>query len=89
MTRFGLLLPQFGFHADRDLLVEGAQLADRVGFGSIWVRDHLVFRPQGLQGTDRTFIEPFLTLTYLAARTERIGLGASPIIPPRNWAATR
>ena len=83
-TRFGLLLPHFGVEADQDLLIEGAQLADRLGFDSIWVRDHLVFHPHGMEGTDRTFIEPFVTLTYLAAKTERIGLGAATIIPFRH-----
>ena len=84
MTRFGLLLPHFGVEADQEMLVEGAQLADRLGFDSLWVRDHLVFHPHGMEGTDRTFIEPFLTLTYLAAKTERIGLGAATIIPFRH-----
>ncbi|MSP55454.1 MAG: LLM class flavin-dependent oxidoreductase [Myxococcales bacterium] len=84
MTRFGILLPHFGVEADQDLLVESAQLADRLGFDSIWIRDHLVFHPHGMEGTDRTFIEPYLTLTYLAAKTERIGLGAATIIPFRH-----
>ena len=83
-TRFGLLLPHFGVEADQDLLIEGVQLADRLGFDSIWVRDHLVFHPHGMEGTDRTFIEPFITLTYLAGKTERIGLGAATIIPFRH-----
>ncbi|MBM4434045.1 MAG: LLM class flavin-dependent oxidoreductase [Chloroflexi bacterium] len=83
-TRFGLLVPHFGEEADQDLLVEGARLAERLGFDSLWVRDHLVFHPHGMEGTDRTFIEPFVTLTYLAAKTERIGLGAATIIPFRH-----
>jgi alkanesulfonate monooxygenase SsuD/methylene tetrahydromethanopterin reductase-like flavin-dependent oxidoreductase (luciferase family) len=83
-TRFGLLVPHFGAEADQDLLVEGSQLADRLGFDSLWVRDHLVFHPHGMEGTDRTFIEPLVTLTYLAAKTEKIGLGAATIIPFRH-----
>lgn len=84
MTRFGLLLPHFGEHADQDLLVEGARRAEFLGYDSLWVRDHLVFHPHGMEGTDRTFIEPFVTLTYLAGVTERIGLGAATIIPFRH-----
>ena len=84
MTRFGLLVPHFGLEADQDLLIEGARLAERSGFDSLWVRDHLVFHPHGMEGTDRTFIEPFITLTYLAGKTERIGLGAATIIPFRH-----
>jgi alkanesulfonate monooxygenase SsuD/methylene tetrahydromethanopterin reductase-like flavin-dependent oxidoreductase (luciferase family) len=84
MTRFGLLLPHFGEHADQDLLIEGARSAERLGFDSIWVRDHLVFHPHGMEGTDRTFIEPFVTLAFLAGATESIGLGAATIIPFRH-----
>jgi alkanesulfonate monooxygenase SsuD/methylene tetrahydromethanopterin reductase-like flavin-dependent oxidoreductase (luciferase family) len=83
-TRFGLLVPHFGAEADQDLLIEGAQLADRLGFDSLWVRDHLVFHPHGMEGTDRTFIEPIVAMTYLAAKTERIGIGAATIIPFRH-----
>jgi alkanesulfonate monooxygenase SsuD/methylene tetrahydromethanopterin reductase-like flavin-dependent oxidoreductase (luciferase family) len=84
MTRFGLLVPHFGLEADQELLVEGARLADQLGFDSLWVRDHLVFHPHGMEGTDRTFIDPFITLTYLAAVTDRIGLGTATIIPFRH-----
>ena len=84
MTRFGLLLPHFGEHADQDLLIERARSAERLGFDSIWVRDHLVFHPHGMEGTDRTFIEPFVTLAFLAGATESIGLGAATIIPFRH-----
>lgn len=83
-TRFGLLVPHFGESADQDLLVEGARRAEQLGFDSLWVRDHLVFHPHGMEGTDRTFVEPLVTLTYLAAVTERIGLGAATIIPFRH-----
>jgi alkanesulfonate monooxygenase SsuD/methylene tetrahydromethanopterin reductase-like flavin-dependent oxidoreductase (luciferase family) len=84
MTRFGLLLPHFGEEADQDLLIEGARRAERLGFDSLWVRDHLVFHPHGMEGTDRTFIEPFITLSFVAGVTERIGLGAAAIIPFRH-----
>ncbi|MGZ9159765.1 MAG: LLM class flavin-dependent oxidoreductase [Candidatus Limnocylindrales bacterium] len=83
-TRFGLLVPHFGIEADQDLLTEGARLADRLGFDSLWVRDHLVFHPHGMEGTDRTFIEPFVALSFLAGVTEKIGLGAATIIPFRH-----
>jgi alkanesulfonate monooxygenase SsuD/methylene tetrahydromethanopterin reductase-like flavin-dependent oxidoreductase (luciferase family) len=83
-TRFGLLVPHFGVEADQDLLIEGARLAERHGFDSLWVRDHLVFHPHGMEGTDRTFIDPFVTLAFLAGATERIGLGTATIIPFRH-----
>ncbi len=83
-TRFGLLVPHFGEHADQELLIRGARLAERLGFDSLWVRDHLVFHPHGMEGTDRTFVEPFVTLSFLAGATERIGLGTATVIPFRH-----
>ena len=43
--KFGLLLPHFGEYASSTRLIRGAQLAEDLGFDSIWVRDHLVFEP--------------------------------------------
>jgi alkanesulfonate monooxygenase SsuD/methylene tetrahydromethanopterin reductase-like flavin-dependent oxidoreductase (luciferase family) len=82
--RFGLLVPHFGAHADQDLLIEGARLAEQSGFDSLWVRDHLVFHPHGMEGTDPTFVEPFVALSFLAGVTESIGLGAATINPFRH-----
>ncbi len=84
MTRFGLLLPHFGENADQDLLIEGARRAESLGFDSLWVRDHLVFHPHGMEGTNRTFVQPFVTLSFIAGVTDRIGLGAATVIPIRH-----
>ena len=84
MTRFGLLLPHFGEHADPALLFRGARRAEELGFDSLWVRDHLVFHPHGMEGSDRTFIEPMTTLAFVAGSTQRIGLGTATVIPHRH-----
>jgi alkanesulfonate monooxygenase SsuD/methylene tetrahydromethanopterin reductase-like flavin-dependent oxidoreductase (luciferase family) len=84
VTRFGLLLPHFGERANQDLLVAGARRAEELGFDSLWVRDHLVFHPHGMEGTDQTFIEPFVTLSFVAGATRRIGLGFATLIPYRQ-----
>jgi alkanesulfonate monooxygenase SsuD/methylene tetrahydromethanopterin reductase-like flavin-dependent oxidoreductase (luciferase family) len=83
-TRFGLLLPHFGKEANPARLIDGARLAEELGLDSLWVRDHLVFHPHGMEGTDRTFIEPFVTLAYIAGVTDRIGLGTATVIPFRH-----
>src|SRR5690606_31636823 len=56
MMRTGLLLPHFGEHADPAKIIEGAKLAERLGFDSVWVRDHVVFEPHGeFEKPDPTF----------------------------------
>lgn len=82
--RIGLIVPHFGSHASRDRLVDGARAAERLGFDSLWVRDHLVFEPHGIEGDDRTFVDPFVTLAFLAGATESIGFGTATVIPFRH-----
>lgn len=83
--RYGLLLPHFGEHASRENVITGAQLAEKVGFDSVWVRDHLVFEPHGeMEKPDRTFYDALTTLTAIGAVTERIQLGTGSLIPFRH-----
>jgi alkanesulfonate monooxygenase SsuD/methylene tetrahydromethanopterin reductase-like flavin-dependent oxidoreductase (luciferase family) len=84
VTKFGLLLPHFGKHASPDLLLRGARRAEELGFDSLWVRDHLVFQPYSFEGEGSEFIEPFLTLTFVAGATDRIGLGTAVLTPHRH-----
>jgi alkanesulfonate monooxygenase SsuD/methylene tetrahydromethanopterin reductase-like flavin-dependent oxidoreductase (luciferase family) len=82
--RFGLVVPHFGQSATRRRLVDGARVADRLGFSSLWVRDHVVFEPHGMEGSDATFVDPFITLANLAGVTDRIGFGTATLIPFRH-----
>src|SRR5256886_4062629 len=83
-TEYGLLLPHFGPETDRDRIIEGARRAERMGFDSVWVRDHLVFHPHGMEGTDNTFIDPFVVLAALGSATTKIKLGFGSLIPHRH-----
>lgn len=78
--KFGLLLPHFGEHASREQLVGRAKTIEEMGFDSVWVRDHLVFSPHGMESDDPTFFEPLLTLAAVGAVTERIRLGTAVLI---------
>jgi alkanesulfonate monooxygenase SsuD/methylene tetrahydromethanopterin reductase-like flavin-dependent oxidoreductase (luciferase family) len=83
--KFGLLLPHFGEHASRANVLDGAILAEQMGFDSVWVRDHLVFEPHGeMEKPNRTFYDALTTLTAIGAVTERIELGTGSLIPFRH-----
>lgn len=85
MTKYGLLLPHFGEHADRDKLLEGSRRAEQLGFDSVWVRDHLVFEPHGeMEKPNRTFYDALTTLTAIGAVTSRLELGTGSLIPFRH-----
>ena len=48
--KFGLLLPHFCEFASAIDCLDGARRAEAFGFDSVWVRDHLVFEPHGIEG---------------------------------------
>lgn len=83
--KFGLLLPHFGEHASRTLLLRGAQLAEDLGFDSLWVRDHLVFEPHAeMEKALPVFYEALITLSAVGAVTDHITLGTGSLIPFRH-----
>ena len=82
--KFGLLLPHFCEHASVEKCLNGATRAESYGFDSVWVRDHLVFEPHGIEGSDNTHIEGFLVLSAIAAVTTNISLGTSMAICHRH-----
>ncbi len=83
-TEYGLLVPHFGQDASKEKLLEGAVKAEALGFDSLFVRDHLVFHPHGMEGTDNTFIDPFVALTAMGTVTKKIKLGFGSLIPHRH-----
>lgn len=83
--KFGLLLPHFGEEASKEKILEGSKLAEKMGFDSVWVRDHLVFEPHGeMEKPNRTFYDALTTLTAIGAVTEKIELGTGSLIPFRH-----
>lgn len=81
--KYGMLLPHFGAHCTPDRLIEMSVQLEAWGYDSVWVRDHLLWTPHGMEGTNTTFVEPFITLAAVAGATKRIGLGTAVLIPVR------
>jgi alkanesulfonate monooxygenase SsuD/methylene tetrahydromethanopterin reductase-like flavin-dependent oxidoreductase (luciferase family) len=82
--KFGLLLPHFCEHASVEKCLEGARRAEVYGFDSLWVRDHLVFKPHPIEGHDHTHVEATLLLAAIATVTKRVTLGTAMAICHRH-----
>jgi probable F420-dependent oxidoreductase len=82
--KFGLLLPHFCEHAAIDKCLEGARRAEALGFDSVWVRDHLVFKPHPIEGGDPTHVEALMLLAAGASVTRRLTLGTAMAICHRH-----
>jgi alkanesulfonate monooxygenase SsuD/methylene tetrahydromethanopterin reductase-like flavin-dependent oxidoreductase (luciferase family) len=68
--RVGVQLPEVEYEARRDEVAAMARAAEEVGFDSLWVGDHLLYRTP-----DRGPWDAWTTLAWLAGITERIELG--------------
>lgn len=70
---------------DVQALIELASRAEALGFASVWVHDHVfnaghVFTRIGR----KPYYEPLTLLSYVAARTQRVGLGTSVLVLPHH-----
>ena len=82
-TTYGVLVPHFGQAATPARVLGSGELAEHAGFDAVWVRDHLLWEPHGMEGDDRTFVESLTVLAGIAARTSHIVLGTAVLIPIR------
>lgn len=78
--RIGLALPHYdapGRPASLDRVVSVAREAERLGFDSVWLSDHLVFdlAKYGGPADKLGVLEPLTTLSVLATQTRTVRLG--------------
>jgi len=77
-VKIGLQIPSFTWTGGPPRLggdlAAIVQIADRVGFDSIWVMDHL-FQIRSLGPPDREMLEAYTTLGFIAGHTTRARLG--------------
>lgn len=78
----GLVLPTIGPGANPAGLDAAATVASELGWTSIWVTDHIMV-PSGPEAEEYgTILEAVVSLSYVAARHDRLTIGTSVIIPP-------
>lgn len=81
--KFGVLLPHFGKEASPSRLIDGSRMCEEIGFDAVWVRDHLLWHPHGMEKAGLKFVEPLITLAAIAGVTKKILLGTAVLIPVR------
>jgi alkanesulfonate monooxygenase SsuD/methylene tetrahydromethanopterin reductase-like flavin-dependent oxidoreductase (luciferase family) len=79
----GLILPNYGRDLATERLADAALAAERAGFDSGWVTDHLVV-PAEHAPIYGTIAEALVSLGFLAGRTERLQLGVSALVVPQR-----
>ena len=81
--RFGLNLPNYGVLGHRDATVAIAETAEALGYASLWTSDHILL-PTTLPDPYGNLLESLTTLSYLAARTERVLLATGVLVLPQR-----
>ncbi len=80
--QLGMAVRVMGVQSDRETLVACARAAEAAGLDEIWIADHIAIPPDDAEGSDGRYLDPLTTLSYLAAKTERIGIGTAVLILP-------
>ena len=81
--KFGYVLPNYGDKIRALELLEISRTCEEEGFDSVWATDH-VLMPAELREPYGQVLEPLTTLTYIAARTDKLKLGTSCIVLPQR-----
>lgn len=84
--KYGMVLPLSGIDGDVERLVEYAHIAEEEGWDGVFLEDYIVY--WGAQGTT---YDPWLALTAIALRTQRVHLGitVTPLPSRLPWKLAR
>lgn len=76
-----MILPNYGAGSNPAAIRRTAELAEELGYDSVWTTEHIIVGPEGVDPYGRVY-DPLVTLGWIAGWTERIGLGTSIVLVP-------
>jgi len=80
---YGLCLPNFPDGASPEGIEAGAEVAERLGWSTVWTTDHVLVPHDDAADYGRIY-EALLTLAWVGARHPRVRLGTSVIVVPQR-----
>ena len=80
--KVGVSIRTMGPQSTRRVITECALYAEQLGLDSIWLAEHIAIPPDDAEGSDGRYLDPLITLSYLAAKTQRIKLATGALILP-------
>jgi alkanesulfonate monooxygenase SsuD/methylene tetrahydromethanopterin reductase-like flavin-dependent oxidoreductase (luciferase family) len=84
-VRFSTRAPNadyLGFVASPEAIMAAAKKAEAVGFDAIFVNDHIIVGDDARSAPWTNVYYPFVSMSFIAAHTMRIGVGVSVLIMP-------
>jgi len=83
MTSFGLILPTMSTGASGEVIEAGADVAERLGWTTVWTTDHVLV-PHAASDEYGRIYEAIMTLAWVGARHRQLRLGTSVIVVPQR-----
>lgn len=83
--KYGLALPNMLAGASAEGIEAAAEVAERLGYSTVWTTDHVLVDQAGASEYGRIF-DAILTLAHVAGRTSRVRLATSVIVVPQRQA---
>ncbi len=80
---YGLCLPNFPAGASPEGIEAAAEVAERLGWSTVWTTDHVLV-PHAAEADYGRIYEAILTLAWVGARHPRLRLGTSVIVVPQR-----
>jgi probable F420-dependent oxidoreductase len=80
---YGICLPNMPDGASREGIEAAAEVAQRLGWSTVWTTDHVMV-PHADAGDYGRIYEAILTLAWVGARYARVRLGTSVIVVPQR-----
>jgi probable F420-dependent oxidoreductase len=80
-VHFGVILPNYGAGSSPGCVRRTVEIAEELGFESVWTTEHIVVGPDWIEPYGRVY-DPLVTLGWIAGWTERVRLGTSIVILP-------
>jgi probable F420-dependent oxidoreductase len=81
-VRVGVTLRNMGVESTRAMMADCTRVAEDHGIESIWITDHVAIPPDDAEGSGGRYVDPFITLSWLAGLTSNIKLGVGVIVLP-------
>lgn len=78
----GVTLRNMGDQATPKTMAVCARAAETAGLESIWVVDHIAIPPDDAEGSNGRYVDPLVSLAWLAGMTTHIRLGVGVLILP-------
>lgn len=80
--KIGVAVRSMGNQSTRETLAACVDVAESAGLEDIWIQDHIAIPPDDAEGSGGRYLDPLTTLAWLAARSDRIGLGTGVLNLP-------